>query len=138
MYIYGSHHNTLTHTRREYNDWTMVKLQHMNDLVILREELILRSENFVESFPLENSLSVDADTLLKEADQLVANQDQLHQIEAEFVLVEEQLLERQIQQETAAGFSGLLYVEYRGPASVTRVCSGGWVGEGIQGHGRGP
>lgn len=91
---------------REYNDWIMVKLQHINDLVTQGEELIQRAENFVECFPLEDPLLADSEALLKEADQLVANQDQLHQIEVECGQVEEQLLVKQIQQETVAGFSG--------------------------------
>ena len=88
----------------------MIKLQHMNNLVEQRQDLIQRAESFVEGFPLEDFLSIDAEALLKEADELVANQDQLHQIGAECSQLEEQLLERQIQQETAAGFSGADHV----------------------------
>lgn len=93
-------------TCREYNDWIQMKLQHMGQLVSQAQELVQRELHFICTFPLTSLLRQDADELLKEADSLVAGQDQLSQMETECTQIEEQLLERQIQQETFGGFTG--------------------------------
>ena len=91
---------------REYNDWIMVKLQHMSELVTQADEFIKREVSFIQTFPLDDILTEDAEELLKETDSLVAGQDQLNQMETECTQIEEKLLERQIQQETSTEFSG--------------------------------
>ena len=70
-----------THTRppppsplREYNDWIMVKLQHMAELVKEAEDIIQREVNFIQTYPVKRILQEDAKELLKEADELVALQ----------------------------------------------------------------
>ena len=65
---------------REYNDWIMVRLQHMNDLVTQGSELVQREVLFIQNFPLEEILKTDVEELLREADSLVAGQDQLTQV----------------------------------------------------------
>ena len=85
----------------------MVKLQHMNDLVTQMQALTQQAESFVQSYPLADIMGVDSEALLKETDDLVANMEKLSALEGECDRVEEQLLDKQIQQETAAGFSGM-------------------------------
>ena len=70
------------------------------------EGLVRQAQSFVAAYPLTDVLAADVEALLRETDRLVANQEVLSQLEAECGQVEEVLLERQIQQETAAGFSG--------------------------------
>ena len=95
----------LYNMHREYNDWILMKLKHMNKLVTQAQDLVQRELHFIQSFPLLGLLKEDAEELLKEADSLVAGQDQLGQMEGECTLIEETLLERQIQQETFGGFT---------------------------------
>lgn len=95
--------SSLTILCREYNEWILLKLQHMNELVTQAQDLVQRELHFIQTFPLASILKEDAEELLKEADSLVAGQDQLSQMETECSLIEEKLLERQIQQETFGG-----------------------------------
>lgn len=86
----------------------------MHDLVTQGRDLLQRELVFIQSFPPKTHvMGVEEEELLKEADSLVAGQDQLTLMETECALIEEKLLERQIQQEAFGGahHGGLEYGE---------------------------
>lgn len=59
---------------REFDEWVQLKLSQMGSLVDQGADIVTRGAGFVRAFPLDNILSADTATLLKEADQLVASQ----------------------------------------------------------------
>lgn len=52
---------------REYNEWIMVKLQQMSELVSQADQLTKREIRFIESYPLSTLMKTEAVSLLKEA-----------------------------------------------------------------------
>ena len=58
---------------REYNEWIMVKLQQVSELVTQADKLMKREVSFIEGYPLSSLLETDAFSLLKEAEVLMSS-----------------------------------------------------------------
>ena len=58
---------------REYNEWIMVKLHQMSQLVSQANDITERELRFIEAYPLDSLLETQAATLLEEAKQIMDN-----------------------------------------------------------------
>lgn len=58
---------------REYNEWIMVKLHQMSQLVSQANDITERELKFIEAYPLHSLLETQAAGLLEEAKQIMEN-----------------------------------------------------------------